>query len=140
MVSFRALMLQTQRRWKETTGFCLYKGIEPHFNVIIHSHHPLPTRTPFSPLETSSSHSGRNITSTASDPKLHMVSGECFGSRREACGYPMRGHFLPCVASFSRLHYGRRATPCPTPPNRRDIKSHGRTLPVMKKKARDSTD
>lgn len=65
MVSFRALMLQTQRRWKETTGFCLYKGTEPHFNVIMNSHHPLPTQTSFSPLETFSSHSGRNITSTA---------------------------------------------------------------------------
>lgn len=65
MVSFRAPILQSQRRWKETAGFCLYKGSESHFNVIINSHHGLPAQTSSSPLETFFSHSCRNITSAA---------------------------------------------------------------------------
>lgn len=65
MVSFRGPILRSQRRWKETTGFCLYKGSESHFNVILNSHHGLPAQISSSPLETFFSHSGRNITSAA---------------------------------------------------------------------------
>lgn len=61
MVSFRVPILQSQRRWKETAGFCLYS--KSHFNVTLNSYHGLPTQTSSSPLETFFSHSGRNITS-----------------------------------------------------------------------------
>lgn len=43
MASFIRLILQSQRRWKDTAGFCLYKGTKKHFKEPINSNHPLPT-------------------------------------------------------------------------------------------------
>lgn len=42
MASFIRLILQSQRRWKDTARFRLYKGTRTHFRVAINSNHPLP--------------------------------------------------------------------------------------------------
>lgn len=44
------------------------------------------------------------------------------------------------VPRLSSTALWEKSTPCPTPPHRQDIKSHGRTLQVIKKKAKDSLD